>query len=50
MMQKNQSKPSQPPGEASPDDFGMSPEPGSDGPPMEEKGMEQTADDKNDVD
>jgi hypothetical protein len=40
-------KPSQPPGEQSPDDLGVSPEPGSDEPPMEEKGMEETVDEKN---
>ncbi|WP_447978414.1 hypothetical protein [Candidatus Nitrospira bockiana] len=37
-------KPSQPPGEQSPPELGVSPEPGSDQPPMEEKGMEEAAD------
>lgn len=39
-------KPSQPPGERSPADSGVSPKPGSDKPPMDEKGMEATADQK----
>ncbi len=37
-------KPSQPPGEQSPTELGVSPEPGSDQPPMEEKGMEESKD------
>lgn len=44
--EKPSRKPSQPPGEKSPDDLGVSPEPGSDEPPMEEKGMEERVDDK----
>jgi hypothetical protein len=50
VKQENEKQPSQPPGEASPDDFGVSPKPGSDQPPMEERGMEQTADDTKDKD
>jgi hypothetical protein len=44
MEREQDLKPSQAAGERGPEDFGEEPEPGSDEPPMEQKGMERTVD------